>query len=131
MKINLPLVIWLPRKTTDDKRCPMNMNFYRNLHHMTNNQMKVAFKEHVKSELGGVQSAMGGPYSFTYTIYPERKSDIMNIGAVLDKFTADALIELGVIKDDNCKLIPEFHFLFGGIDKENPRCELEITRLPD
>ena len=39
-KIESPLFVMLPRKTTKDKRISLNMNTYRNLHHRTNNDAK-------------------------------------------------------------------------------------------
>ena len=132
LKINLPLVLWLPRKIMDDKRCPMNMNFYRNVHHITNNQLKKMFVDVIKSQHGGLckfSKRITGPFRFTYTIYPERKSDVMNVGAVLDKYASDALIERGLIKDDNCMVVRELTFRFGGYDKENPRCELIVEEI--
>lgn len=136
MKIVLPLDIWMPRKTMDDKRVHLNQNWYRNAHHMVSNKVKELFKAHVleavKDKDGNVlQLPKGGRYSFSYRIFPEsnRALDVMNPGSVIDKFTCDALVELGVIKDDNHKILPEFTFSFGGIDKENPRCELEILAI--
>lgn len=40
-----------------------------------------------------------------------------------------SLVELGVLKDDNYKIIPQFECLAGEIDKNNPHCELEIIHV--
>jgi hypothetical protein len=68
------------------------------------------------------------PYHFTYVAYPSsnRKFDLANVLSVVQKFTDDALIELGIIPDDCYKVIPEITYKFGGVDKVNPRAELVI-----
>ncbi|MEN6433878.1 MAG: hypothetical protein ABFD06_13615 [Smithella sp.] len=129
MKIILPFSITIPRKTKDDKIFYLNLNVYRNTHHMTLNQAKVLWKEVVLkatlwSELDG-----NAPYIFTYTAFPgsNRKFDLGNVLSIVDKFTADALQEMGIITDDSYKIIPAVSYRFGSVDKENPRIELEIT----
>jgi hypothetical protein len=69
------------------------------------------------------------PYLFTYTIFPanNRKFDLANVLPIIQKFTDDALIDLESISDDSYKVIPAINYRFGGVDKESPRVELEIT----
>ncbi len=139
MKINLPLAIWFPRETMQDKLIHLNMNTTRNMHYHVLNKVKELFKAHVEHEVMAFRKQWGDRYvlnpksrmEFHYTIFPEsnRAMDVMNPGSVIDKFTCDALVQLGVIKDDNHKIISEFHFSFGGVDKENPRCELTIEPI--
>lgn len=63
----------------------------------------------------------------TMTIFPstKRKSDLSN------KFEsiADLLVDVGVIEDDNWFVVPKVVMLFGGVDKKNPRVEVEILTL--
>lgn len=132
MKIKIPLHINIPRVKSEDKKIMLNMNVYRNLHHMTNNKAKTIFKELISSYLSASCSALNllPPYRFTYTLYQasNRSTDIANILSIVDKFTCDALVELGVIKDDNCKILSEVVYRYGGVDKEDPRAELEINQ---
>lgn len=74
---------------------------------------------------------MQPPCKISYTIfYPtKRKFDVDNIGAVVGKFTHDALIEAGVLEDDNHTYISDINYVFGGIDKENPRCDVVIEEI--
>ena len=125
--ISLPLVIFIPRKTKEDKLFALNLNNYRNAHHFTMNNAKKIMKEIVERIVEGVIFP-DPPYIFSYTIYPEsaRKFDLGNVAPGIQKFTDDALVELGKIKDDNYKIIQEVHYYFGGIDKENPRADLNI-----
>jgi hypothetical protein len=72
------------------------------------------------------------PYHFIYTVFPanNRKFDLANVLPIVQKFTDDALIELGIIDDDSYKVIRAIDYRFGHVDKDNPRCELEIRSLP-
>jgi len=96
---------------------------------MTLNQAKAEMAKHVSlavNECG--EHELLPPLRFTYTIFPAtgRKFDLGNVCSIVQKFTDDALIELGVIKDDSYKVVSEVAYMFGGVDKENPRAELEI-----
>jgi hypothetical protein len=126
----LPLSVTIPRKTKEDKIFALNLNTFRNAHHMTMNQAKVRWKDvvcmAVQEDLGGLIPSP--PYLFTYTVFPStgRVFDLANVCAAIQKFTDDALQELGVIENDNYKHIRAVRYEFGGIDKERPRCELRI-----
>ena len=128
MKLILPLEVMIPRKTCEDKRVMLNLNIYRNAHHMTLNQAKVEMKEHVFLAVPKGMLIPLPPFRFTYTIFPAtgRAFDLGNVASIIQKFTDDALIELGVIKDDNYKIVREVVYRFGEIDKANPRAELLI-----
>lgn len=131
MKITLPLSVTIPRKTKADKVFILNLNIYRNCHHFVLNQAKIAWKEIVKQSTAGKTIVEPSPFKFVYTVFPNsgRKFDLANVLSIIQKFTDDALIEFGVIPDDNYKVIPIIVYKFGKIDKENPRVELEIYPL--
>ena len=130
--IKLPLEVFIPRKTREDKKIIMNLNIYRNTHYMTLNAAKVEMKEHVRLAIGNAGDAdISPPYLFTYTVFPAtgRKFDLGNVCSIIQKFTDDALIDIGVIKDDNYKVVNEVRYRFGGIDKTDPRAELTIEPM--
>jgi len=129
MKIVLPFTVTIPRKTKDDKVFHLNLNIYRNSHHMTLAQAKILWKGCVN--VPEIVKLSPPPYRFTYTAFPEtnRKWDLGNVLSIVQKFTDDALIECGVISDDSYKVIPVVVYQFGGIDKQNPRIELEIETI--
>ena len=131
MKIVLPLTVTLPRKKVSDKVFILNLNVYRNSHHMTLNQAKIAWKEIVAQSTTGMVNADSSPFNFTYTVFPatNRKFDLANVLSIIQKFTDDALIEFGFIPDDSYKIIPKIDYRFGEVDKDNPRVELEIYSL--
>jgi hypothetical protein len=127
MKLTLPLSVTLPRKKGPDKVFILNLNHYRNTHHMVLNQAKVAWKEVVRYALTR-NLWVAPPYRFHYTVYPgsNRAFDLANVLPVVQKFTDDALIELGVLPDDNHKVIKSIAYDIGETDKLNPRVELVI-----
>ena len=69
----------------------------------------------------------------TYTIYypTKRAFDIDNIGSVITKFTHDALVEFEILEDDNYNFVNEIVYKFGGVDKDNPRCDVVIIEQDD
>lgn len=136
MKLILPLSVQIPRKKSEDRVFHLNLNTYRNTHHMTLNQAKVLYKEAVQCALLDTDprdriKGDAGPLSFTYTLFPatNRACDLANVLTVVQKFTDDALIEFGVIPDDNYNVVRQVSYRFGGVDRRNPRVELEISRM--
>jgi hypothetical protein len=131
----LPLSIVIPRKTKEDKVFILNLKRYRNTHHMTLNQAKANYKEAVEAAAKELGELGPPPYKFVYTVYPSssRAFDLANVLPIIQKFTDDALIELGVISEDNYKIIRSIAYEFGAVDKDNPRAELEIigVTLPE
>ncbi len=130
MKLSLPLHVVLPRKK-GDRKWILNLNTYRNTHYHVLNQVKILYFQVVGRCLYEDESEGRGnpPFILTYTVYPanNRKFDLANVLPIIQKFTDDALIELGIISDDNHKIIPAINYRFGKVDKENPRVELEIS----
>tara|TARA_R100001530_G_scaffold134845_1_gene110586 strand:+ start:1614 stop:1970 length:357 start_codon:yes stop_codon:yes gene_type:complete len=63
--------------------------------------------------------------SMTMTFWKpdKRKIDLTNKAQSIE----DLLVDYGFIEDDNCDVVPLLQLKRGGIDKENPRCEIEIN----
>lgn len=61
------------------------------------------------------------------TIYGDtkRKFDLSNKAESI----MDLLVDVGYLKDDNYEVVPKLILEYGGQDKENPRCEIEIQML--
>jgi hypothetical protein len=129
--IELPLFVMIPRKTKEDKKFVMNINSYRNTHHIVLNDAKKQMAEYVISVLRDLEWRFKPPLRFTYTVFPGngRKFDLANVLSVVQKFTDDALITAGLITDDNYKVVRSTNYRFGGIDKVNPRAELMIEEM--
>lgn len=126
IEIDLPLVIMLPRKFGKDRRVAMNINTYRNLHHMVLNKSKIAFKKAVIGDLVGLP--VMDKVKLEYTLHPKtrRLCDVANVCSIVDKYFCDALVEVGKLPDDNYIHLPEVVYRFGKIDKTNPRVTVKI-----
>ena len=92
------------------------------------NDAKVAYKEEI-SGMGVTELPEKPPYEMVFTLFPKTKRslDISNILTIVQKFADDALVELGLIEDDNHEIIQSITYKFGAFDKENPRAELVIN----
>lgn len=63
--------------------------------------------------------------TLTYFLPDKRARDLDNYG----KAVFDRLVHDNVILDDNFNILREIHIRFGGIDKGNPRVEIEIALI--
>jgi Holliday junction resolvase RusA-like endonuclease len=104
----------------------LNLSYYRNLHYQILNRAKINYKHLVKKQVKGL--LLTPPVTIIYTYYPpdKRKSDLGNVLPIHQKFFEDVLVECGCIPDDNYNYINQVIYLFGEIDKSNPRVEIEI-----
>ncbi len=66
-----------------------------------------------------------GPHKIEITIFPPNKvkGDLSNKAESI----MDLLVDNGVIEDDNWFEVPEMRLAFGGVDRERPRAEVDIT----
>jgi hypothetical protein len=102
------------------------MNNFMQWHFQVRNNIKKSFTDQVDtSTLTKAIPPIQLIYSFYYPNLSHR--DIGNSLAVVDKFTADALVSAGIIPDDNYTIVQSIVGEFGGIDKANPRCEVTIV----
>lgn len=101
LKVVVPWVVEVPRKTMAPKRYSINLNTYRNLKGIVNNNVKVAFKDSIKDQVEG--KVLITPVKVRVSIFKptKRRLDKGNIYSVASKYLYDALTELGVWEDDN------------------------------
>lgn len=125
MIINLPLSVPIGKKDSFS----INLNTYRNAHFYQLNAAKIAFKEQIQSQIDTLP--LLGRIEITYVLYPKtrRLCDVANICSIADKFFSDALTESGIIEDDNYMFLGKVEYLFGDIDKHNPRVEAHIKEI--
>ncbi len=64
---------------------------------------------------------IGSPIIFTYYSDSKRSGDLSNKWQSIE----DTFTDCGIIEDDNWFILPDIHMKFGGVDKENPRAEIE------
>jgi len=108
----------------------LNINNYRNTHYHVLNKAKIAYKEHMYEQIKDIPVL--SCVKIKYTLYPgtKRRTDTSNVLSIHDKFFADALVENGKLEDDNYLFVTGSEYLFGGVDKKNPRVEIEIYSDP-
>lgn len=121
-----PLYVDLPRVKTKDKRVYLNMNSYRNLHYITNNNAKKTYLEAIREQIEGL--VIQTPVNITYRVIKpsKRRLDKMNVVAVVSKYLLDALTEVGFWEDDNDDFVKEETIKPTVYDKGNGRVEIII-----
>jgi len=124
-----PLAVFLPRKTMDDKKMILNLNNYRNWQFIMNNQVKIAYKEAMRSQLDGLVIKPMVSITLTYWKPTKRRSDRSNVLSIHEKFFCDALVEFGCLPDDNDEVIAHTHYFGGELDRANPRVDITVTEL--
>ena len=126
MKIDLPLEVYYSKK----KKFILNLNNYLNAHYRVLSISKRLYSENLVPRLKGFDR-FTEPVSLTYTYYArsKRRLDISNPCSIIDKFACDALVKAEILEDDSFKQIKEVVYKFGGVEKDNPRCELVISKF--
>jgi len=126
MQIDLPIEVYYSKK----KKFILNLNNYRNAHYRVLSISKRLYSENLVPRLKGFDR-FTEPVSLTYTYYArsKRRLDISNPCSIIDKFTCDALVKAEILEDDSFKQIKEVVYKFGGVEKDNPRCELVISKF--
>lgn len=125
MKFKSPMKVSVSKR----KMLRLNLNEYRNTHYRILNNAKVNYKEVMREQ---IQKAKKMDRAlFVYTVHPgsKRSFDIGNICCIHEKFFEDAFVELGKMEDDNANFLPIVVYLYGGIDKENPRVDIDVMEL--
>lgn len=127
--VNLPSHITLWKKDGTSKKYALNFNRVKNLHGFEYNRIKEEFTRLVLPLIE--QLPTYEKVELTYTLFTGsgHKSDLMNWISVVDKFFQDTLVQAGKLPDDNYLYVPQIRAIYGGIDKSNPRVQVEIKSL--
>ena len=130
-KFTSPLAVYLPRVTKKDRKMILNKNNERNWHFIVNNQVKVAYKEAMESQLKPARVIETRVFiALTYYKPTKRRSDRSNVLCIHEKFFCDALVEAGWLADDNYDIIIWTTYQGSELDRKNPRVEITVTELP-
>ena len=123
MQIKLSLDVYYSKK----KKFILNLNNYINAHYRVLSTAKKIYSEDLVEKIQDLPK-FSEPVRLTYTYYARsnRRLDISNPCSVIDKFACDALVKAGIIQDDDFKQVKEVVYKFGGVDKDDPRCELMV-----
>ena len=125
MKIDLPLEVYY----TKNKKFILNLNNYRNAHYRTLSNAKKIYADNLVDRISHPKYEEPVVLTYTYYAKSKRRLDVSNPCSIIDKFTCDALVKAGVLEDDSSKQIKKVVYKYGGIEKENPRCELVIKKI--
>lgn len=99
-------------------------SYYKNKHWNKGNQMKQQIQKDIEPYLKKLGVFNNGiRVNFTW-IEPDKKRDLDNI-CFAKKFILDAMVNGGVIPDDNSRYVTGFMDNFG-YDKKNPRVIVEV-----
>lgn len=71
------------------KKIALNMNWYRNVDHMINNNVKQIYKDLMAPQLKDLK--FDQPIHFHYKVFWSTKPDGMNVVSVVSKFLLDAM----------------------------------------
>ena len=123
MVILSPLYVYVSCR----KKFILNLNNYRNAHYQIPNKAKMAYNTAIAEQ--AVKLNKAEKVSIHYTLYPKTKrlTDIGNVVSIHKKFFEDAIVELGIIPDDNYKHVVFSSESFGDVDRINPRVEIRIS----
>lgn len=124
-----PLFVELPRKTKASKKIYLNLNVYRNLHYILNNQAKEVYCDLMSKQMMGLK--FNKQVEITFSLFSGRNGrvDRSNILSIVEKFFCDALVHHCCIPDDNDDFIIATHYLSGGYDKGNGRVEISVAMV--
>lgn len=113
------------------KKKPLGLNWYRNAHYRKCNEAKKDFKLAMKDQILS-HDPIEGKIRINYTYFARQNgTDLDNFVSVVKKFFQDAIVEYGLIPDDNVSVILSNSESYGGVDKDNPRVEAVIIPYDD
>ena len=122
--LSLPLYI----TNRSNKRKWLTLNNYRNWHYQVSNDIKRRFKSELFDKLNFTLKGKVKIECF-YFAPDKRTRDLMNVISVIDKFFQDAMVDRGCIESDDLSTVVEVNSCYMGIDKDNPRLDVMITKL--
>lgn len=130
MPIVMPLAFYKERKTKKPKRIPLSMNRYRNAQYFESNRAKKEYKETVLPMVWGI--LIKKPIYIKYTLYADnnRAIDLDNWCIIHSKFFADALVDHGILPDDNTKRIKQHVYTYWWVDKWRWRVRIDFDTNP-
>lgn len=117
-------------QSSKNKRFYINMNNLYSKHHRIVYNAKQKFYDVVRglNLYDKHQNKIQTPARIYYGYHPKTKQlyDIDNIRGGFDKFVLDALVNIGMIEDDNRKVMGNSLLIPRAPDPQNPRCTVII-----
>lgn len=126
MKLVLPIYYTKTFKTKPDKTFFVGLNWYRNAHHVEQNNVKKHYQELVTEQLTG---EVFDQYQLTSELFYKNTACDGHNTVIIEKFLLDALQTGNAVKNDNVKHHMGTCWSVAGQDKENPRLEITIKEV--
>lgn len=122
-KLELPFYVHMGKE-----RLSLSMNKVQHLHWTKKRKLKALYQSILRAQIP--KDAIRERVSLELVIHaPDRvRRDRSNMLSIHEKFVCDALVDHGVLEDDNDKFIESTTYRTGEIDKQNPRVDLFIRR---
>ncbi len=128
-ELTIRLPIYLEIGVRKKKKYYLNVNITRNIVFHLLNSLKREMKRVVTGLLDEEVTQWNlKHYELEFVLYLPNllKRDVSNVCGVVDKFATDALVELGVLEDDNYLHLKHITYRYGGMD-ENKRGYVDLT----
>ena len=109
----------------------LNLNNWRNANPFLRTEADRRFRQIIKDQYKTLpRITFKNKVLIKYEVYfsDKRKKDISNILSIIDKYFSDAIVELGIIPDDNYKHLVKIIYEFGGITDEE-YCKATIIEV--
>ena len=125
IKLTLP-IYGVIQKTKNNRNCAITFNWAMSANPWTYSKAKKRFKQMIMPQLLTLDP-IEGKIKISYKYYAKRNgTDNDNFCSVVKKFCQDALVETGLIDDDNCEFIVKSSEEYIEVDRDNPRVEAFI-----
>lgn len=106
------------------------MNWYRNVNPFTEHKVKEHYHKIILKHLEALKGKKSTRYTIRYKLFHKSKiCDAMNVISIIDKYLCDALQEGEIVVDDNVQHYKYGSWIVGGLDKLNPRMEIELELM--
>ena len=128
-QFTIKLPIYIETGVRKKKKNYLNLNLYRNMPFHLSNTLKKKMKDIVfplvPEEFWGVKLQN---FELEYELYLPNQlhRDISNVLSIVDKSACDALVECGVLEDDNYNHLKKVTYKYGGQD-ENKKGYVLLT----
>ena len=127
--LTLPIYYTQTFKTKPSRTFLIGLNWYRNVNHYLNNEVKKYYENLIFEQLGKLPAKPEFKYRLNIKLYYSNPScDGSNIFPVMEKFTLDALQKLNWVKQDNVQYHLGTTTNVVKQDKNNPRVEIHLEK---
>ena len=123
-KVVWPMFIPKMNKNVPDTKYSLNLNGYRNWDFITNNMLKVEYKNMMWKYIKHLPK-LSNIHIYYSVYYWKNEPDWMNLLSIQSKFFLDLLVESNILEDDNINNVTESYWVWWQ-DIDNPRVEIFI-----